>query len=129
MDTVLNIGMNDNVVEQLSQNNGRYEKFALDLYRRFLQNFGVIVMDVDNSKYEKILGHARERDGVQHDHELSIETLSFVIVEFKHVIAIPDDGLSQLRLAIAAMFRSWKSDDRCVSTTYIHIYMYSYQIT
>jgi pyruvate,orthophosphate dikinase len=100
--------MNDAVVERLSQN-GRHRMFALDLYRRFLHQFGVIVQHVKPQRYEKVISNALTREGVEHVHQLSTEGLAFVIVEFKSITFIPDDVWMQLRMAIAAMFRSWES--------------------
>lgn len=118
MDTVLNLGMNDNVAQQLAAvtNNAR---FALDTYRRFLQMYGSVVEGVDKDKYEEILLDARGRAGVDYDNQLTASDWQQVIVDFKKLCTPPEDPWAQLRDAMEAVFNSWFSQ-RAVSYREIH---------
>lgn len=109
MDTVLNVGINDHIVELIIQRSDGYQRFALDIYRRFLQMFGHIVMKVDNKEYTRILQDALERDNVQSDEYLSRETLRYLIDEYKKLAPIPQDPYVQLRMTIEAIFCSWNT--------------------
>lgn len=109
MDTVLNVGITDHIVELIIQRSDGYQRFALDIYRRFLQMFGHIVMKVDNKEYQKILQQALERDNVQSDEFLSRETLRYIIDEYKKLAPIPQDPYVQLRMTIEAIFCSWNT--------------------
>ena len=77
-DTVLNLGMNDDVVQAMSRSTNN-PRFAYDTYRRFLQMYGDVVLGVDKEKYESILLAARSRRGVQHDCDLQTADLQFII--------------------------------------------------
>ena len=109
MDTVLNVGINDHIVELIIQRSDGYQRFALDIYRRFLQMFGHIVMKVDSKEYQRILQEALDRDNVQSDEYLSRETLRFLIEEYKKLAPIPQDPYVQLRMTIEAIFCSWNT--------------------
>ncbi len=112
MDTVLNLGLNDQSVEGLAKltNNPR---FALDAYRRFISMFGRIVQEIDTAKFDRVLDEAKEKAGVKSDPELSAEQLREVVTEYKKIVKaetgaeFPSDPLDQLRLAIQAVFGSW----------------------
>src|SRR4051794_18156010 len=115
MDTVLNLGLNDETVvglARLTQN----ERFAHDAYRRFIQMYGRIVMDIDGKAFEDELDRAKERHHATTDTELDTEALKEVVETFKQVVRreagndFPTDPMEQLRLAIAAVFRSWNGD-------------------
>ena len=112
MDTVLNIGMNDDIAKALARASGD-ERFVFDAYRRLIQMFGSVVLDVPGKAFEAILTGHRERRGVWNDAELPAEDLKAVTAEFKRVVAehakrpFPPDPLEQLRLATIAVFRSW----------------------
>lgn len=112
MDTILNLGLNDVTVEGLAQNTGD-ERFALDCYRRFMQMFGDVVMEVEHYEFETILEKHKAKEGVKNDHELSIQGLKDVISEYKVKIKrtagreFPQEPAEQLKLAIKAVFNSW----------------------
>jgi pyruvate, orthophosphate dikinase len=108
MGTILNLGLNDQRVEQLAYvtNNRR---FALDCYRRFLQMFGVIVLNIDPNKYEEITEEVKKNWNVEHDHQLMVKDLEQIIAHFKNLVTVPDDPWIQLEMAIEAIFRSWNS--------------------
>ncbi len=112
MDTVLNLGLNDKVVEGLAKltNNPR---FAYDSYRRFIQMFSDVVMQQDKSKYERILDQVKEKKGVKFDKDLSAEDLKDIVKMFKDLykkglgVEFPQDPRVQLTEAVKAVFRSW----------------------
>jgi pyruvate, orthophosphate dikinase len=113
MDTVLNLGLNDGSVEGLAKQAGDV-RFARDAYRRFIQMFGKIVMDVPGDAFEEAIDRAKERKGPDaQDTDLDADDLSTLIEEFRGIYrdhvgeAFPQDPQEQLRLAIAAVFRSW----------------------
>ncbi len=112
MDTILNLGMNDQVVEGFGQATGK-PRFAYDAYRRLIQGFGAIAMDIDEHCFAEILESAKERQGASFDHELTPDTLKGICEEFKQVIQreagaeFPMDSAQQLQLAIEAVFGSW----------------------
>src|SRR5688572_13567277 len=112
MDTILNLGLNDETVEALKRrtSNGR---FAYDSYRRFIQMFGAVVLEIPKDEFEHELSAVKEAAGVTQDPDLSEEALREVVVRFKRVVksksgrSFPEDPLAQLRLARDAVFRSW----------------------
>jgi pyruvate,orthophosphate dikinase len=112
MDTVLNVGLNDESVEGLTKQTGS-ERFAWDSYRRLLQMFGKTVMGVDGDRFEAALDHAKEAKGVQGDLDLDEGDLRRLVDQFKRVIAdetgrdFPQDPQEQLKLGIQAVFGSW----------------------
>jgi pyruvate,orthophosphate dikinase len=114
MDTVLNLGLNEETLKGLiaRTNNPR---FGYDAYRRFIQMFGKIVLDIDATKFEHILDARKEKVGAKLDTDLSAEDLKIVAEEFKDLVRretgkdFPSDPYEQLRLAIQAVFRSWNS--------------------
>jgi len=112
MDTILNLGMNDDVVEAFARavDNPR---FAYDAYRRLIQGFGEIAMGAEEKRFARILETAKETQGAKYDHELSIDSLAAVCAAYKKVIAddmgvvFPQDPMKQLEMAIEAVFGSW----------------------
>ncbi len=114
MDTILNLGLNDVAVEGLAKltNNPR---FAYDSYRRFIQMFSDVVMDVPKPKFEHILDAVKEEKGVKYDTELDADDLKEVIARYKKLfkaekgIDFPQDPKVQLIEAIKAVFRSWEN--------------------
>jgi pyruvate,orthophosphate dikinase len=112
MDTVLNLGLNDDSVAGLAAQTGD-ERFAYDAYRRFIQMFGKVVMEVDGQLFEDALTAAREQAAVKFDNELSPAQLRDVVVAFKAILeketgrSFPSEPREQLDLAIQAVFRSW----------------------
>lgn len=115
MDTVLNLGLNDDTVEALVANT-QNERFAWDCYRRFIQMFGDVVLEVEHYNFEQILETAKEKQGVHYDSELSAESLKWMVTEYKKKIErktgkpFPMDPKVQLELAVLAVFRSWNND-------------------
>jgi len=121
MDTILNLGINDQVVEALSDKTGN-PKFAWDSYRRFLQMYGSVVMGVEaeagehHDPYEVILEKAKSNAQVEIDSELSESDLRWVVAEFKKLIKkrsgndFPEDPRDQLMGSVNAVFNSWNND-------------------
>ena len=115
MDTILNLGLNDEVVEGLATltNNPR---FAYDSYRRFIQMFSDVVMQQDKSKYERILDEIKEKKGVKFDKDLSADDLKEIVKLFKKLYKegqkqeFPQDPKVQLIEAVKAVFRSWDNE-------------------
>ncbi len=112
MDTVLNIGMNDAVVEGMAKLTGD-ERFAYDSYRRLIQMFGSVVMGVPDEPFEEVLTAARKKARVETDSELDAAAWKAVTAEFKEIVRkhageeFPQDPITQIRLATEAVFRSW----------------------
>lgn len=112
MDTVLNLGLNDETVEALAKKSGN-PRFAWDSYRRFLQMYGDVVMGVEHDLFEKALAAERVKYGVKLDNELSLEALKDLVADYKAIIQksagklFPNDPFEQLRGSIDAVFRSW----------------------
>jgi len=115
MDTILNLGLNDTVVEGLAKltNNPR---FAYDSYRRFIQMFSDVVMQQDKSKYERILDEIKEKKGVKFDKDLTADDLKEIVKLFKKLykqsqkVDFPQEPETQLMEAVKAVFRSWDND-------------------
>ena len=114
MDTVLNLGLNDEVVEGLAKitNNPR---FAYDAYRRFMQMFGDVVLGIEKSEFEKIITAKKEQLGKKQDTELTAEDWQEVIAEYKKLVKektgedFPQDPKVQLDMARDAVFKSWNN--------------------
>ncbi|HEX9644015.1 MAG TPA: pyruvate, phosphate dikinase [Acidimicrobiia bacterium] len=107
MDTVLNIGLNDDVVKGLAQESGD-EHFAYDSYRRLVQMFGSVVLGHKDELFEHVMADLRQRRGVASDADLTVDDLKEAVARFRAVATgFPDDPLRQLRLAVEAVFRSW----------------------
>jgi pyruvate,orthophosphate dikinase len=112
MDTILNLGLNDETLEGLIQitSDGR---FAYDAYRRFIQLFGKIALGVEEKEFDQILSKTKERVGAKEDTDLVVEHLKEIckqyltLVKKRAGIPFPQDPMIQLRLAIEAVFRSW----------------------
>ena len=114
MDTVLNLGINDETVQGLVKLTGD-ERFAYDAYRRFIQMFSKIVLNTDPADFEKILDKYKERAGVKTDAEIPADQLKQLVTEFKQVAErqsgepFPTDVYKQLEKAIEAVFSSWNN--------------------
>ena len=112
MDSVLNLGLNDQSVEGLTSQTGS-ERFAWDSYRRLVQMYGRTVMGVEGHRFEEALEHAKEAKGVRNDVELDEGDLRRLVEEFKAIISVdtgrgfPQDATEQLHLGIEAVFGSW----------------------
>lgn len=114
MDTVLNLGLNDETVVGLAERSGN-AKFAYDSYRRFIQMYGDVVMGVHSSKFESVLDRVREENGYKFDNQMTVDQLKEVIKEFKEICAkdghpLPQDPYEQLWGGIGAVFGSWMVD-------------------
>ena len=112
MDTVLNLGLNDVAVEGLAKKTGN-TRFAYDSYRRFIQMFSDVVMEIPKPRFEKIIDRMKEEKGVQMDTELNADDLKEMVVRFKALykeekgVEFPQEPEHQLMEAIKAVFRSW----------------------
>ena len=111
MDTVLNLGLNEETVQGLAAQTGDL-RFALDAYRRFASLFGEIVMGVAHEKFERVMDRYKAQTSGGRDTDLKPEHLRDIIAAEKQIIiaeqhAIPEDPFEQLRVAIAAVFNSW----------------------
>jgi pyruvate,orthophosphate dikinase len=115
MDTVLNLGLNDESVKGLAAQSGD-ERFAWDSYRRFIQMYGKVVMDVEGAAFEDAIEACKQRLGVSDDTALGADDLRGLVEEFRRIVhqhakrEFPQDPREQLRLAITAVFESWNSD-------------------
>jgi pyruvate, orthophosphate dikinase len=114
MDTVLNLGLNDESVQGLTKQSDNDERFAWDAYRRFVQMFGKIVMDVPGHEFDDALERAKERKGANaQDTDLDAQDLRALHGEFLEIYRthtgseFPQDPREQLRLAVEAVFKSW----------------------
>jgi len=114
MDTILNLGLNDESVEGMAKltNNDR---FAYDAYRRFIQMFGKIVLGIDVKKFEGIFDGQKAKIGSKVDTDLSADDLKTIVKKFKQVVKeetgkdFPSDPINQLKLSVAAVFSSWQN--------------------
>jgi len=115
MDTVLNLGLNDASVHGLAKQTAN-ERFAYDSYRRFVQMFGKIVLDIPGELFEEALADLREEKGVATDPELDAGALEGLVETFKGIVKeqagidFPQDPREQLRYAIEAVFKSWNGE-------------------
>jgi pyruvate, orthophosphate dikinase len=115
MDTILNLGLNDQTVRGLAASSGD-ERFAWDSYRRFVQMYASVVLGIDHARFEDALEKAKEDRGVSQDVDLSATDLRDLIGEFFGIVEaergapFPQDVDEQLASAIAAVFESWESD-------------------
>ena len=112
MDTILNLGLNDEVVEGLAKltNNPR---FAYDSYRRFIQMFSDVVMELSKKRFEEIIDEMKEERGITLDTEFTTEDLKEMVVKFKDFYKaekgedFPQDPKTQMLESVKAVFRSW----------------------
>ena len=121
MDTILNLGLNDEAVEGLTKKSGN-ERFAWDSYRRFIQMYGDVVMGLkpeskeDHDPFEVIIDEIKEKKGVELDTDLSVDDLKQMVSEFKAMIRtrlgreFPNDPWEQLWGSVMAVFQSWNND-------------------
>jgi pyruvate, orthophosphate dikinase len=112
MDTVLNLGLNEETLQGLIALTGN-ERFGWDAYRRFIQMFGRIVMGVEGHRFDEVLEAKKAERGVKQDTELAADDLRALVDSFKKIVRedtgrdFPDDPYEQLDLAIKAVFASW----------------------
>ena len=127
MDTILNLGLNDQTVIGLADAS-KNPRFAWDSYRRFVQLFGKVVFGIDDKQFDEVLQNAKRQQNVQQDHELSEQSLREIVSEYKSICQqytgklFPEDPYNQLALAIEAVFKSWMGE-RAV------VYREKYKIT
>ena len=115
MDTILNLGLNDEVVATMIAGNDdpAFERFVYDSYRRFIQMFSDVVMEVGKKYFEQLIDKMKAEKGVQYDVELTAADLKELAIQFKAEYKkqlgedFPSDPVEQLKLAIEAVFRSW----------------------
>ncbi|GAB1691594.1 pyruvate, phosphate dikinase [Krasilnikovia sp. M28-CT-15] len=116
METVLNVGLNDESVTGLSAQAGGNDRFAWDSYRRLIQMFGKTVCDVPGEDFEEAIAEAKRAKGVREDLALDADDLRGLVTAFKKIFAkhtghdFPQDPREQLDLAIEAVFRSWNAE-------------------
>jgi len=114
MDTVLNLGLNDQSVEGLAKKSGN-DRFAFDSYRRFIQMFGNVVLEMEHHDFEDILEAVKAEKGVSHDLDLDVEDLKKVVALYKEKVKevtgedFPQDPVQQLWGSINAVFGSWNN--------------------
>ncbi len=112
MDTVLNLGMNDESVVALAKQTGN-ERGAWDSYRRFIQMFGDVVMGLEHSDFEVVLDGVKKKHGARYDTDLNTENMREVVKEYKKLVkekkgvSFPTNPWKQLRMSIDAVFNSW----------------------
>ena len=115
MDTILNLGLNDISVEGLAKKTEN-DRFAYDSYRRFIQMFGDVVMEIDKKKFDEVFDGQKKKVGAEFDVDLTTEDLKAIIDGYKKVVKkelgrdFPQDPMDQLMEAINAVFRSWNND-------------------
>jgi len=115
MDTILNLGLNDQSVEALAKRS-RNPRFAYDSYRRLIQMFGNVVLDIPKSAFDEVFDKKKKQKKVKLDTELDAKALKEVIDEYKKVVKkhtkrdFPQDAHEQLIMARDAVFRSWQND-------------------
>ena len=114
MDTVLNLGLNDKAVRGLAGQSGD-ERFAWDCYRRFIQMFGNVAMNIPHSDFDELMHRARAKAGVRFDSQLGADELEGIVAEFKKIYkrdtgeVFPQKPMEQLRRSINAVFGSWNN--------------------
>ncbi|OQA21788.1 MAG: Pyruvate, phosphate dikinase [Actinobacteria bacterium ADurb.Bin346] len=124
MDTVLNLGLNDSTVAALIKKTGN-ERFAWDAYRRFIQMFGNVVMEVPHEEFEHALQAKKTEKGASVDTDLAAADLKALVDDYKKIISeakgtsFPQDAKEQLRMAINAVFDSW-NNNRAVTYRRLH---------
>ncbi len=114
MDTVLNLGMNDVTVEKIAELTGN-RRFAMDSYRRFIQMFGDVVLEIEKYHFDRVFEGIKANKGVENDVDLDSDDLMHVIEEYKVVVRnlkgfdFPQDPKKQLEMSIEAVFSSWNN--------------------
>ena len=115
MDTILNLGLNDQAVEALAKRSGN-PRFAYDSYRRLIQMFGDVVLDIPKKKFEHIFDGVKAAKKVKYDYDLQPDALQKIIAEYKKLVKketgkdFPQDPLVQMVAARDAVFRSWQNE-------------------
>src|SRR3984957_3912179 len=115
MDTILNLGLNDKSVEALAKRSNN-PRFAADSYRRLIQMFGNVVLDIEKAEFDEVFDAKKKQKKTKLDTDLDAKALQEVIVEYKKVVKkhakrdFPQDPREQLVMARDAVFRSWQND-------------------
>ncbi|NLN98303.1 MAG: pyruvate, phosphate dikinase [Eubacteriaceae bacterium] len=115
MDTILNLGLNDVSVRGVVANT-QNERFALDAYRRFIQMFGDVVLEIEHAKFEDVLDEIKNREGYEDETQLTVENLKEVVQRYKEIYLqetgneFPQDPNEQLLMAVEAVFKSWNNN-------------------
>ena len=115
MDTILNLGLNDQTVLGLAKMTGN-PRFAWDSYRRFIQLFGKVVFGVNDEKFDSVLKASKKKQGVTDDSKLNVDSLKKIVVKYKKICEnqtkrkFPTNPNEQIQLAIDAVFRSWMGE-------------------
>lgn len=115
MDTILNLGLNEQTVQSLARLTGNL-CFAYDSYRRFIQMFSDVVLEIPKHDFEHLLAKEKERQHVTYDQELSADALRNLIDQYKNLVLerigrpFPENPIDQLFMAVEAVFRSWNND-------------------
>ena len=115
MDTILNLGLNDDTIKGLTLETGD-ERFVLDSYRRFIQMFSNVVLGLAHHEFEAILAHHKAKADVSLDMDLNPATLRNIITDYRSLVqkstgqGFPDDPYIQLRMSVEAVFRSWNNE-------------------
>ena len=124
MDTVLNLGLNDKTVKSLIDKTNN-ERFCWDSYRRFIQMFGDVVMNVEHEKFEKSIQAKKDEKGVKFDTQLTADDLKELVEDYKKIIksekgkSFPQDPREQLQMSMDAVFKSW-NNKRAIAYRNIH---------
>ncbi|OEH86168.1 pyruvate, phosphate dikinase [Desulfuribacillus stibiiarsenatis] len=114
MDTVLNLGLNDQTVNGLAKKTNN-PRFAYDSYRRFIQMFSGVVLNVDHYHFEHVIDHVKEQKGITEDTQMTAEDWQTVIAEYKVIVKkqtgedFPQEPMDQLKKATIAVFDSWNN--------------------
>ena len=115
MDTILNLGLNDVTVEGMAAATAN-RRFAFDAYRRFIQMFGDVVLEIPKHDFEELLTKRKEMQGVKFDQELTAESLAALVADYKKLVVdqsgrpFPQEPVEQLFMAVEAVFRSWNNE-------------------
>ncbi|HHT01708.1 MAG TPA: pyruvate, phosphate dikinase [Firmicutes bacterium] len=126
MDTILNLGLNDETVQGLAAN-ANDERFALDCFRRFIQMFGNVVLKIPHARFEELLAQKRVAVGAQYDYEIKSATLAELIEDYKKLVlqetgvSFPQDPHEQLLMAVHAVLASWQNERAIVYRRIHHI--------
>lgn len=125
MDTILNLGLNDQAVEGIAKKSGN-DRFAWDSYRRFVQMYGDVVLGMkpeskeDHDPFEEIIDHLKEEKGIKNDTDFTVEDLKLLVQKFKAAVKektgkeFPTDPWEQLAGAVCAVFESWMNPRACL---------------
>ncbi|RMD61152.1 pyruvate, phosphate dikinase, partial [Candidatus Parcubacteria bacterium] len=114
MDTILNVGLNDETAKGMVELTAN-ERFVYDAYRRLIQMFGSVVLEIPDEAFEEALEHIKEEKGAKEDTDLDADALKELVERFKAIVRehkgfdFPQDPFEQLRMAVEAVFKSWNS--------------------